>query len=185
MDAFEYLSVLISIILGLGITNLLQGFARWIERRETYAPHGPSIAWAAMLLLSHVQTWWSMFALRRWESWDFLQFATVLMQPIVLYLLAAIVFPSAEARYQDLRENFAHQRRWFFGLILGLLAVSVLRDVVRDHLPEAANLAFHGAWAALAVVGLLCAGERVQRALAYVALASGIAYTALLFARLQ
>jgi len=185
MGAFEYLSVLISIVLGLGITNLLQGFARWVERRDGYTFQDPSIVWAAFLVLAHVQTWWSMFTLRAWSTWNFLQFALVLAQPVVLYLLTAIVFPSASARHQDLAANFEHQRRWFFGLLLVLLAVSLGREVARTGgLPGAVNLAFHVAWAAAASLGFAFAAPRFQRALAYVGLTSLITYIVVLFSEL-
>jgi hypothetical protein len=36
VDAFNYLAVLISIILGLGIAQLLSGFGRWIEQRRSF-----------------------------------------------------------------------------------------------------------------------------------------------------
>jgi hypothetical protein len=46
MGAFEYLSVLISIVLGLGITQLLLGFSRWLEQRKSFRAYGPAIAWS-------------------------------------------------------------------------------------------------------------------------------------------
>lgn len=183
MDAFEYLSVLISIILGLGITQLLLGFARWLERRGSFGAYPPAIAWAAFLLLVHVQTWWSMYGLRHHADWNFLQFAVVLLQPIVMFLLAVLIFPSAGAVERDLRANFLEQRPWFFGLFLALLGVSVLKDLVRtDSLPSPANLGFHGALAALALAGLTLNGERAQSWIGYGACALFSLYIALLFA---
>lgn len=43
MEAFNYLAVLISIILGLGIAQLLTGFGRWIEYRKTFKPFVPAM----------------------------------------------------------------------------------------------------------------------------------------------
>lgn len=185
MGPFEYLSVLISIVLGLGITHLLSGFGRWLELRDRFRPFGPSLAWAVFLLLVHFQTWWTMFGYSGYQAWDFLQFSVVLFQPILLFLLATLVFPSGDAPTRDLRENFFHQRPWFFGLLCGLVFVSVVKEAVREsRLPGAANLAFHALFLVIALLGLRLEGEAGHRALSYLALAAFLVYTGLLFFRL-
>lgn len=164
MDNFSYLSVLISIVLGLGITQILAGFGRWVENRATFPAYAPSILWAVLLLVMHIQTWWSMYGLRQHEHWTFLQFFVVLLQPIVLYLLSSLVLPSQGSAVADLKSNYDAQRRWFFALLMALLAVSVVRDVMlTGALPAKENLAFHLLFLALAAVGLITAREWVHR----------------------
>jgi hypothetical protein len=183
VEPFDYLSVLISIVLGLGITQLLAGFGRWLEHRATFRAYGPSIAWAAFLLIVHVQTWWSMFGLRHWTDWTFLQFALVLLQPILLFLLTILAFPSPGSSDLDLRAYFFLQRPWFFGLFLLLLVVSILKDLGRQgHLPSADNLAFHGIFFVMGAAALVTKKEALHHVLAYLALAFIIAYITLLFA---
>ncbi len=184
MQAFEYLSVLLSIVLGLGITQLLTGFGRWLEQRATFRAYPVAIAWAAFLLLVHVQTWWTMFGMSVHDDWNFLQFTAVLLQPIVLFLLAVIVFPGPHARSNDLRQNFHDQRRWFFGLLLVVLIVSLLKDATRGELPEATNLVFHAIFLVQAALGYASANERVQHYLAFSSLGIFAAYIGLLFAEL-
>ncbi len=184
MDQFEYLSVLISIILGLGITQLLTGFGRWLEQRSTFMAYSPAIGWAAFLLIVHVQTWWSMFGLRHWSDWNFLQFSLVLLQPSILFLLAILAFPGPNSS-DDLRANYFVQRRWFFGLLMALLVVSIVKDLIRSgNLPDAPNLAFHGVFFSLAAIGFATESERVHRRLVVGALASIAVYILLLFATL-
>lgn len=71
MDQFNYLAVLISIVLGLGMTHILSSFGRWLENRGTFQAYGPAIAWAGIVLIVHVQTWWSMFGMRNHIHWTF------------------------------------------------------------------------------------------------------------------
>jgi len=123
MEAFGYLAVLISIILGLGIAELLGGMARRIEQRSAFRPFAPAMIWAGILLLIHIQTWWSMFGLRHLEQWTFVRFAVVLLQPIILYLMAVLALPSLNAPEIDLRLNYFGQRKWFFGLLFVLWAL--------------------------------------------------------------
>jgi len=185
MEAFEYLSVLISIVLGLGITQLLLGFSRWLEQRNSFKAYGPAIAWSGFLLLVHLQTWWSMFGLRGYAEWNFLQFSIVLLQPILLFLLAVLVFPGPSAPHRDLRRNFLDQRRWFFGLLIALLVVSLLKDLIRGgSLPSPLNIGFHLAFLVMAGWGSVGTQERVHRILAYTTLSLFVAYVAILFADL-
>ena len=186
MDEFNYLAVLISIILGLGMTQLLSGFGRWIEQRSSFRAYGPAIAWAAILLVTHIQTWWSMFSMRDHLGWTFLQFGIVLLQPITLFLLSALVLPGANAPELDLRSNYFAQRRWFFGLLMTLLVVSVLKDLAMNgELPDPANLAFHGLLFATALVAIATEREGYHRFFAYSSLATVAVYISALFARLE
>ena len=54
MDEFGYLSVIISVILGLSVTQLLQGISQVINARDRVRIYWPSIAWALLLLLVDV-----------------------------------------------------------------------------------------------------------------------------------
>jgi hypothetical protein len=186
MDNFNYLAVLISIILGLGITQLLSGFGRWVENRFSFPAFAPTIVWVTVLLVMHVQTWWTMYGLRYHQDWTFLQFVVVLLQPITLFLLATVVLPSSSAAVSDLRSNYFAQRHWFFGLFIALLVVSLTRDLVlTGSLPGTTNLLFHGLFFATAVGGLVTAWESFHRWLAYFTAAAIAVYIALLFPELR
>ena len=69
MDPFSYLSVLISIVIGLGLSHLLAGAARLVRHRAAVHPYAPVLLLLAMLFLLHVQQWWTVFDLRRVTRW--------------------------------------------------------------------------------------------------------------------
>jgi hypothetical protein len=142
MDQFNYLAVLISIILGLGITQLLSGVGRLLQARGHVRLYWPTLAWVAVLLVLHVQTWWAMFGLRMVQTWTFAAFLLVLLQPIVLFLLSALALPdSGSETANDLHAHYYFHTQWFFGLATGLIVVSLLRDrVIAGSLPGALNL---------------------------------------------
>ena len=112
MDEFGYLSVVLSIILGLSVTQLLQGLSGIIQNRTRVQLYGPPVGWALLLLVIDAQAWWAMFGLRHHHDWTFVAFAVVLLEMILLYLLAALVLPSfAGEGVIDLRTNyFGHAR---------------------------------------------------------------------------
>lgn len=51
LDSFDYLSVLLSIGIGLAITQVLQGLRVLMLSRETARLYAPSLIWAALILL--------------------------------------------------------------------------------------------------------------------------------------
>jgi hypothetical protein len=187
MDEFSYLSVLISIILGLGITRLLQGLGQQIEFRGHIRSYWPALCWAMTLLLIHVQTWWSMFGLRFVTHWTFLGFLVVLLQPIVLYLQAALILPSMIAgETVDLRAHYYAQSRGFFGLMCALLLISLAKSLMLSGaLPQAADLGFHLVFLALSALVTISRRPRLHEINALTAAAMIGAYIVVLFSQLR
>jgi hypothetical protein len=186
MDEFNYLSVLISIILGLSITQVLTGFGRLMQVRARVRMYWPPVVWAGLLLVIDVETWWTMFGLRSHHDWNFFAFLVVLLQPIILYLLAALVLPDfAGEAPVDLRANYYGHTRWFFGLAVSLLLVSLLKDrVINGSLPEPYNLAFHLVTMATWVGAAVTRREWYHKLLVPVGVLLIGVYIAVLFARL-
>lgn len=186
MDAFSYLSVLLSIILGLAIAQVLQGYRAILLARGRVRLSAPVLIWSGLLLFFAAQAWWASFGLRDHEQWDFLSFTVILLQMILLYMLTAVVFPDvAPSGTVDLVEHFDKHRQAFYGFLIAMLVASVSKDAVIDHrLPATTNLAFHMVGAAIAAVGIVWRSARVQLALAVGAAAGFLIYIIELFARL-
>jgi hypothetical protein len=183
MDTFSYLSVLISIVLGLGITNLLGGVATLLRRRTEVRMYWPLPIWLVTLFLIHVQTWWTMFGLRRVGHWSFAEFLIVLMQPVLLYLMAALINPGAGAL--DLKAGYLRESRPFFICLFLVLCFSLAKDLILSgHLPSAPNLAAHILLMAMSLLGAAWRNARLHAVMAPVGMAMIGAYIALLFAEL-
>ncbi|MCW3797808.1 hypothetical protein OMW55_08330 [Sphingomonas sp. BN140010] len=97
MDAFSYLSVLLSIILGLAIQQVLQGYRALILSRRTIRFYPLPLIWSVLILLMVTQHWWASFSLARRTDWSFAAFATTLVLTGFIYMLAAIVLPDVRA----------------------------------------------------------------------------------------
>jgi hypothetical protein len=186
VEAFSYLSVLLSIILGLAIAQVLQGYRSILLARGRVRHSTAVIIWSLLLLVIFAQAWWASFGLRERTNWDFLSFTVILLQMVLLYMLAGLVLPDiGSGATVDLGEHFSEHRRPFFGFLVAMLAVSVLKDVVLDHkLPSPLNLSFHLVFVTVAVIGLIFGGRKAQLAIAVFGIAAFSAYVALLFARL-
>jgi hypothetical protein len=157
LDAFSYLSVLLSIILGLAITQILQGYRGLLLARGRVTFYGPTMVWTGLLLVITAQAWWSSFGLAHHRDWTFLQFCAVLLQMILLYMMCGLVLPDiGDDEPVDLRAHYYREQRPFFGAFVLMLAASVSKDwVLEGHLAGPANLAFHAVFAILAVSTML------------------------------
>jgi hypothetical protein len=185
MDAFSYLSVLISIVIGLAITQLLQGYRTILIARTRVRLFGPTLGWAALLLVISVQMWWSMFGMSQHGQWTFVQFAMVLLQVVLLYLLTALVFPDVGSdQHVDLREHYFSQAPWFFTFGMVLLVVSVIKDLVLGAWPSRTNLAFHALFFAAWAFAAATKWETYHRVLPWLMTLVFSLYILLLFAKL-
>jgi hypothetical protein len=187
MDQFSYLSVLLSIVVGLAITQILQGYRGIVLARARVEVYWPVIVWSALLLAINVQSWWAMFGLRVIADWTFAAFAIVLAQTIIQYLLAAIVLPDfGGADKIDLRDHYWRHTHLFFGLFVLVLLVSLAKDLVLvGQLTGRVNLAFHLGFITLTVIAMLTRREWYHRFLAVASAATFCAYIVVLFTRLR
>ncbi len=186
MTAFEYLSVLLSIILGLAITQVLQGYRSLLLARANVRLYAPSLIWSGVILLFTTQAWWASFGLEDRQEWRFDTFLVIVVQMALIYLSAALVLPDVpDGAAVDLEAHYEAQRRPFFGCLLAVVAVSLLKDLMLSGaLPSPLNVAFHGLMAGVGVAGFLLRGRTSQLALAASVGLLFVAYVSLLFARL-
>ncbi|HEY1612594.1 MAG TPA: hypothetical protein VGF97_02730 [Rhizomicrobium sp.] len=183
MDAFSYLSVLLSIVLGLGLANLLTGFAAMVRARNRVDMFWPLPVQMLLFFLLHVQLWWALFTLRNFAPWRIQSFLIVLMQPVVLYLGTALLVPDipAEGRI-DLRQVYFRESRWFFGAIVVALLVSIAKSyILGGGPPNRTDLAGHAAFFVVALAGMILRSDLAHKIIAPLSLAIFSAYIALLF----
>jgi hypothetical protein len=186
MDAFSYLSVLLSIIIGLAITQVLLGYRAILLGGRNVRLDATALIWSFLLIVLATQAWWSSFELRGQAEWDFLSFAVVLLQMILLYMMAGVILPDiGKDEATDLALHFHGHRRAFFGFMAAMLVTSVAKELlISGSLPAPSNLLFHGLGLATACAGSIIASRRVQLWLAIAAALTITTYVALLFARI-
>lgn len=186
MDAFSYLSVLLSIILGLAITQVLQGVRALLLSRSRARLFAPTLIWTGLVLLMATQSWWASFGLAQHDRWTFAEFAIVLLQMVLLYMVAGLVLPDMPpGEAVDLEAHYWREARPFFGLLIAILAVSLGKDLLIDgRLPGPGNVVFHAAFAGMSAIGVVSRRPSLHHALALIAAAMMLVYIAALFARL-
>jgi hypothetical protein len=119
MTAFEYVIVLISIILGLGITTILTGVAELIKQTRLSGLYAPYIIWIALVFVIYIQEWWVTYELKSVQAWTLHKFLIILIYPISLYILAHLLFPTGVSREFTSKEFYLNNYpRLFIGVII-------------------------------------------------------------------
>lgn len=136
MTPFEYVSVLISIVLGLGITQIVTGTADMIHNSERVRVYWPHVLWVVLVFFLHLQEWWILYGLRQYQEWRLATFFFTILYPINLFILARILFPGGqEAGPIDLKEFYFKNYRKFFLLSAFLPVVSFIDNVFINQYP--------------------------------------------------
>ena len=187
MESFNYLSVLISIILGLAIAQVLQGVRGLVLTRSKVKLYTPTIIWTGMALLIAIQGWWASFSMHQQASWNFLGLLTIALQATSVYMIAALILPDAKGdNTVDLREHYFAHRHWFFGAVLSSVVFSLLKELVLyDRLPHPLNLSFQLSFGVIAITAMLVRREWLHKLLAPVLAVLFLLYITLIFRNLH
>lgn len=130
MTPFEYITVLISIILGMGITQLVTGVADAIHQWGKTKLYWPHLVWVGFVFFLHLQDWWETYALQTYASWRLSTFMFVVLYPINLFILARLLFPLATTGGVDFKTFYFSNYRKFFLWIIILSMVALINNLV-------------------------------------------------------
>jgi hypothetical protein len=129
MTPFEYVIVLISVILGLGITTILTGVAELIKNTRPVRLYAPYVVWIVIVFVLHFQEWWLSYQLMSVNEWSLQFFLLIVLYPINLYILAHLLFPASFAKDFSTKEFFLeHYPRFFTGAII-LVVLSIIQNI--------------------------------------------------------
>jgi hypothetical protein len=142
MGVFEYLGVILSVVMGLGITHILAGLSKTIHHRTTVKPYWPQMLWALNVLIFVLAIWWGMFWWSGQSDWSYFQFLLLILYAILLFLAASLIFPWEIPDDFDFERHFYETRPWFFAVIALAWCVDIPETVLKSDsglrgLPEA------------------------------------------------
>ncbi len=127
ISPFEYVSILISIILGLGITQILSSFSELLYNYKLVKFYWPQTIWLVFILFLHVQDWFVTYKLKDKMAWSLPELVFVLLYPITIFTAAKMLFPTNKQEEQyDMQKYYFDQ----FQIIFSLIALSILLSIL-------------------------------------------------------
>lgn len=131
MAPFEYVIVLISLILGLGITQLLNGVADMVAQFSKTKFSTAHTIFIVVIFLVFIQDWWYTYQYsKQIDVWSLPIVLSLLSFPIVLFLLARFLFPTgSRSQETDMKAYFEENWRWLYGLFMVTIGISIIQNI--------------------------------------------------------
>lgn len=165
---FVHVRIVLGIVLGLALTTLLKGMARFVQhpgRERIYWVH---LGWAITMFIFLTHFWWWEFGLSHVQRWSFPTYTFLILYVVVLYLLCTLLFPDDLAEYAGWRDYFQSRRVWFFGIMAAAYLVDFLDTWIKGatyfHGLTGEYMARNFAMIALCLVAMATRSEWFHRA---------------------
>ena len=127
ISPFEYVSILVSIILGLGITQILASFSDLLYDYKKIKFYWPHICWVIFILFLHIQDWFITYELKEKQVWHLPELFFILLYPISLFCVAKMLFPGNEREEKfDMKMFYKNH----FPLIFIVVAISITFSII-------------------------------------------------------
>ena len=112
---------LISIVVGLGLTELLLTFHQLVRARRRVTWDALPLAWALLILIAAVNFWWGIRALMSHAGgWLTATFMLAMISPVFLFLACAAALPRVEPGERlDMKAAYAEERTAFLLFFFG------------------------------------------------------------------
>ncbi len=180
MEMFNYVMVLASVIIGLGVTHLLTGVAGIIQHPARAKVYWVHLVWVGATFLRAIFWWWFEFQFSTVNEWTFSLYFFVLGYALLIYLWCALAIPRDLAGYGGYKEYFYARRGWFFGVGLATVAADFADTLLKglDHFLAlgALYVGLQTMWVVLFLIALGTRNERFHAFFALVAVASLLIY---------
>jgi len=166
MRPFDYIAVLLSIVISLALAHLLTGIACIIQngiRRFSL----PLAQWMLFCLFLCVDYWFSIWRLHEEMVWTLPYVGLLLVQAAIVFVASRLIVPIGSGDDAiDMTAFFDRNRRKFMAVVLTL---AVVNEVTNLSLPGFGSLhvgLLVGAWIVILSVGWFWHSYRVQLAVA-------------------
>jgi hypothetical protein len=175
MVLFDYVMLLVSVVLSLGLARLLETHARLLKRRGQVRWSAVYLAWFAILASMHVDLWATLWSVHSSPHWPWTAVLGFLFQGIALFYGSVLIAPEADEHetvdlWQFHQEN---RRRYVSALIVYTLlgfGLSMIFLPVAEQF-NSATLAISLQFISLCALAMLVSPRWLQRVVAAVAVA--------------
>jgi hypothetical protein len=132
MDAFRWIAVVVSMILGLGVARLLICAVAVFRARDRATLDWLPLVWASAIFVQQIIFWWSLDeAAGRVTTWTLPEFLMLVTLVLALFLAAALILPANDlAEGESLRAVFEKDGRWALVALASFNAVAILANWV-------------------------------------------------------
>ncbi len=130
ISPFEYVSILVSIILGLGITQILSAFSDLLYNFKKVKFYWPHSIWIVFILFLHIQDWFITYQLKDKPVWHLPELLFILLYPVSLFCVAKMLLPTNENEERfDMKRFYKNQYPLLFNIVSLSIIISILFNI--------------------------------------------------------
>ena len=168
MSEFEFLSVLVSIVIGFGLTHLLGGLGRAFHFRRENKMDAVHVGWTITVFFVLILNWWVFLLWRDFGTWTFSTFFTVILWTTSFYVMALALYPPSLSKDVDYRAMFEANRTWFLATFTAMCILDLMVSYTRDlGVLDFTYMAFVGHYAIISAVGIGVKNRKYDMAAAW------------------
>lgn len=163
MSLFEFVTVMVSMILALTLGQLLRSVSSLAKKRRQVVPYAPHSLWLICIFLTLINHWWSLWDLRD-INWTYVAFLYTLLGPtLVNFMVGLITHDQSGDGTIDLKMQFNVVRPLFMTIEMGyVIALWFDGPLLAGQDPFGLVGLMHIPILGAVTAGLLTEGRRVQ-----------------------
>ena len=170
MSQFEYVMVMVSLILARAIAQAMRGLSEVVTSEKRFWPH---TAWLVLYVLLVVQIWWAYWDYNIIEEWRFTTYLFALFNPIIMFASVHLLVPVARTSRTDWQEHLSQVRRSVCGLGIGFIAMAVFANVIFFGSPLFHPYRiFQALFVALYLTGMFARSDKLHNAVPFLLVAA-------------
>ena len=187
MQAFEYLGVLVSVVIGLAMTHFVLGIIRVIHSRDSTNVYWVHLLWVFNVLYLLLGFWWFFYAWQSLPDWSRAAYYLFMAYALSLSIAAGLLFPLT-GTVSNFQKFFYEHSRWFFGFLILTNILDVIEVIAKANIGIRPIPEVYFPFMAFMFVGLAIAmftsNRRFHGVFVILFFLSGAAYDLVVFSRI-
>jgi len=132
MQPFEYLGVLVSVVIGLAMTHLVMGIVGVVQSRKSTVVSWVHLLWVFNVLYLLLGFWWFFYSWQSLSEWSRATYYLFIAYALCLSIAAGLLFPVTGA-VSNFEKFFYEHSRWFFGSLILANTLDVVEVIAKAH----------------------------------------------------
>ena len=132
MSIFEFIMVMVSLILALALAQALRGATELVTSTKRYWVHA---VWLFSIILLILFTWWSYWDWNVVSEWRLTTYLGALIFPMILFTTVYLLVPATRTVDTDWQAHFFSIRVWFLSLMMIMIACAIAYNILIFETP--------------------------------------------------
>jgi hypothetical protein len=132
-ETFTHVRTMISMILGLGIAQLLKNSIKLIDHNKLVKPYLLHLFWVFYVFLMMIHFWWWEANLKNILHWNFVEYFFLILYTMMYFAICVLIFPDNINDYKDFKDYFFSRKKWFFSFLIAIFVADFADTLLKGN----------------------------------------------------